>query len=415
MLAAVAKLSLARVYGQAISLLTLFLSTRMLGPEGRGSFAVVLSWVGLFVAVFGWSIGAAMQHRLQDQVRPGGIRVMFGTVWWLGIAMSALGCGVMAGLYLASEGKLVQGIEPRWLLVGFLLCPLFIWEHLGSYLGAAAGHPEAYSRALYVGRSAGVIAFVALVAGLGLGVLGAIWSAVIAQAIIAAMLLAPLVRRLGAPVVASLTEAGKLLRTGSKVHPTCISAVLADQAILLIANQYIPKADIGELQLALQLAALLLLVPQSALLVLYAGLAMSTPGDFWPEQRRLSWRVIGAVSAGAATMFVLAPWLIAVVAGQAFARTAVLLQWILPTLLGHTLSILMTPQWIGRGLFLLNNALNLLVAGVAVAGSWWLIPRFGLDGAVAVRLLTFCLLVPMVQFAFWRWCSAHSPATPAAR
>jgi hypothetical protein len=56
----------------------------------------------------------------------------------------------------------------------------------------------------------------------------------------------------------------------------------------------------------------------------------------------------------------------------------------------------------------LNTSLTIATSVVMVAVSAWAIPRYGVNGAIYVRLGVYALWVPTVQMIFWLWCNKRS-------
>lgn len=405
--------SLARGYGMLLSTATLFISARYLGPEGRGSFAAAIAWASLFATVFSLSLGQALQYRLQSASGRLSLGGQIGTLAGLGFGLSATALGLALACYVVTDGQLFKGIEPLLLALAFASVPLLVWEQYSTNLLSAASRLDIYNRAQYIGRTLALGLFVLLVAGLSYQVAGALAAQLAGQLILAGIVALPLIRLAGGRIAWVASEVRPLLSAGAKVHVTTISAFMLDQISILLINNYLSKAEVGQYQLAQQMVALLLVIPQAALMVIYGGIAQSDPDAFWPRQRRILLRVLAIILAVAVAAYALAPLAIPLVAGQQFQPAVNIFQTLLPTLLGQSLAIMLTPQWIGRGLFFLNNMLTLVSAVVVVGASWLIVPRFGVDGAVWVRLLVYLGLVSAVQLAFWRWCG--TTASRAAR
>lgn len=389
-----------------LSVVTLFVSARYLGPEGRGVFAAAISWVALFATVANLSLGQALQYRLQSEQKLS-LPAQIGTLGGLAIGVSFIALLVAVGLFFATEGSMFRGLDPVILGLAFVALPLLVWEQFSSNVLSAISRLDLYSRAQYIGRSIALVLFVLLVARFGFGVPGALVAQAVGPAIIAALVTIPLVRLAGG-VKWVKAEVAPLLKAGAKVHITTVSAFMLDQISILLINNYLTKAEVGHYQLAQQMVALMLVIPQAALMVIYGGLAKSDPDAFWPEQRRLLRKVMVLIIGVGLVAYLVVPYVILSVAGQAFEPSVAIFRALLPTLLGVSLATMMTPQWIGRGMFLLNNMLTLVSAVIVIVASWLLIPKFGVDGAIWVRLCVYLGLVTITQLIFWGWCSASS-------
>ena len=411
----IVSLSLARAYGVLLSLATLFISARLLGPEGRGEFAAAMAWAALFATLFNLSLGQAIQHRLQSALMKPSIGQQVGTLGVLGGGLSGMALLSAAALYAASGSTLFKGIGAWPLTIAFSSVPLLMWEQYASNLLAATAQTGLINRAQYWGRSTGFAVFLLFVLMLGWGVMGAIASQFSGQLLVAVILALSLWRLAGNAVGLCGREVIPLLRSGALIHLTTVAAFLLDQASILLINHYLAKQSVGFYQLAQQMVGLLLIVPQSALLVIYGGLASSNANAIWPRQRRLALYVLGGMAGLTLLSWLLAPIIVGLIAGHAFQASTTMFRALLPTLLGLSLSLLMTPQWIGRGFLKLNTSLTIATSVVVVGASVWAIPRYGVDGAIKVRLAVYALWVPFAQGVFWIWCNRCVRGSSEAR
>lgn len=398
-------MSIARGYGVVLSLATLFISARLLGPEGRGAFAAAMAWAALFATLANLSLGQALQHRLQSALVKPTLAEQIGTLGGLALVVSAIAIGSAGGLFFLTSGELFKGLSPFILALAFAAVPLLVWEQYASNILAAAARTDILNRSQYWGRSIGLGIFLVFLLVMGWGVPGALGSQFLGQLLVALLTVVPLWRLAGRSIAWASREVWPVIRSGGMIHLTTVSAFLLDQVSILLINNYLGTQDVGFYQLAQQMVGLLLIVPQSALMVIYGGLAKATPDAFWPQQRRLAMRVLGGMLVAGVLAYFVAPWLVGIVAGEAFAPSAAMFRELLPSLLGFSLALLMTPQWIGRGFFRLNMLLTVATSAVVVIASFWAIPRFGVDGAIQVRLAVFAIWVPFMQGMFWLWCN----------
>lgn len=401
----IALMSAARAYGVLLSLATLFISARLLGPDGRGQFAAAVAWAALFATLFNLSLGQALQHRMQAAAVKPALAQQVGTLGALTIVLSGAALLTAALLYAATSGQLFKAIGPLPLLIAFAGVPFLMWEQFASNVLAASAQTGLLNRSQYWGRSAGFLVFFLFVMVLGWDVAGALAAQLSGQLLVACMLALSLWRLAGNSARWAGSEVMPLMRSGVLIHLTTVAAFLLDQVSILFINANLARQHVGLYQLAQQMAGLLLIVPQSALMVIYGGLAGSTADAFWPYQRRLALRVLAAMAGLSLLAYGLAPAIVRLLAGAAFEPSIAMFRALLPTLLGLSLSLLMTPQWIGRGLLKLNTMLTIATSAVVVAASAWMIPRYGVDGAIGVRLAVYALWIPIAQGAFWLWCN----------
>jgi O-antigen/teichoic acid export membrane protein len=114
-------------------------------------------------------------------------------------------------------------------------------------------------------------------------------------------------------------------------------------------------------------------------------------------------RVMAFLTVLSAAAYFAAPGVV-LLAGDEFIPSVDLFRLLLPVLLGMSLAQLMTNQWIGRGFFLSTTILTLGTALLNILLNYFLIPRFGVNGAVWSMLAAYAGLAMMVQLAFSFWC-----------
>lgn len=398
----------ARSYGTLVSLITLVLSARYLGPEGRGVFVVAIAWMSTFCTIFHFSVGPALQYRIQQNKAEYTAPAMMGTLLGLGLFVSLLAWMAATIGFAATNGDLFKGLPVDVLVLAFATLPLLMWEQYAPNIYSSLSRMGLVNRAQYIGRTLGVVAFVILVAWLEFGVKGALIAMFITQLVVVLSALVPMMRSIKWKLIWLKDEVKPLIIAGIKLHPASVSALLLDQASILIANLYISKGEVGLFQLALQLVGLMLILPQSALMILYGDMAKSDPARYWPQQRKLILRVMGFVLLLALIGGLLAPYLIPLVAGEQFKSSVPMFIALLPSLLGLSLSILLTPQWLGRGLFILSNTVTFIALSVVVVGTFWAVPLYGVEGAINVRVAVYAAILPIAHVLFWRWCSRRS-------
>lgn len=404
----IAHMSLAKGYGVALSLAMLFLSARLLGPDGRGAFAAALAWAALFATCANLSLGQALQHRIQASPAKLSLSQQLGTLGGLAVLLATLALLFAVSLYQMSAGAIFRGLDVSILWLAFAAVPFLIWEQFSSNIAASVARTDILNKAQYIGRTAGFLLFLIFVPLLAWQVQGALAAQLAGQVAVAALTFVPLWRLAGKRAEWRSDETGPLLRAGGLIHLTTVSAFLLDQVSVLLINHHLTSSDVGHYQLAQQMLSFLLIVPQSALMVIYGGIANTNPDRFWPKQRKLAVRVLVLMTLGGLLAYMLAPTLVEVVAGEQFSRSASIFQVLLPSLFGYSLALLMTPQWISRGLLVTNTSLTVATSAAVVAASFWAIPKFGIDGAIGVRLAVFAVWVPLMQLAFWHWCSLQS-------
>jgi O-antigen/teichoic acid export membrane protein len=371
----------ARIYSVAAGAISLIVTARLLGPEGRGVVAAAVTWALLFSTVGYLSLGQVAIHRAAGKPPSEWLRPTLAALLAMMAAVSVASWFVAAAIYGVSHGEAYGEVPAYALALGFATVPFLVWEHYGSALLLAVGQISFYNRAEIVGRTVGVVLIFALVGAAGAGIAGALVALLIAQAIIAAAGVRYLVRLAGPQLSFDRAALRDLLAGGVKLHFNAVGTFLFTNAAVLIVQLIRGPAETGPFQVVIQLITVSLLIPQAASMVLYGEVARMGPDRAWAVNRRvlltLSALMLG-VSLGA---FLTAPTLIPFTFGDDFSSAVPVFQVLVFGLVFQTFSALMAPQWIGRGLFWQASVLAVSLGICNVAASIPLVRAYGMKGA----------------------------------
>lgn len=392
----IAHTSGAKVYSLLVGVLTLSLTARLLGPEGRGQVAVITTWVGMFSTFAYLSLGQVALHRMAADPAHKRFGYLLGSLLLLTVLLTAAGWLVAAGMHTYNPNGTFKGLPAVALLVGFMALPFMVWEQYSSSLLMGLDRVRIYNRNQVLGRTTTVAAVFALVGGLGLGVAGVLVASLLGQIIVAlggiGFLLA-FARKKGVACKPQRAETQALLLGGAKLHLNAIGTFLFTSVNVLILNNYHGAEQTGYFQMATQLLGVLLIIPSSASMVIYGKVTSLGPNGAWPDNKRLLIQITLAMVGLSAIAAVLAPWGITLLAGEKFRPAVEPFQWMLLGLIGMTFSTVMAPQWIGRGYFWQAAGLTFLVGAINLAANFWLIPLYGMTGAIYAFLGTYLFSV----------------------
>lgn len=402
----------ARTYGLLAGMVTLVVTARALGPEGRGEVAAALTWAALFSTIGYLSLGQVALHSAGRGRDPSWLARQLGSLGLVTLVVSVIGWVVAAVSYAVTGGELYGGLAVGVLSLGMLALPLLVWEQYGSSLLMAVDRLPVYNRAQVIGRSVGVPLAVLFVVGLGWGVGGALLAILVAQAVVATAGVRVLWGLAGRRVVIEGATTRGLLVGGAKLHLNAVGTFLFTSVSVLIVQYYRGAEETGFFQLAVQLVAVLLVVPQAAAMVLYSEAARDGVDRAWPATLRVLVRLTVAMTALVAIAALVSPWLVPFVVGNDFRPAVPVFQLLLLAIVGQTFSAVMAPQWIGRGLFWQVSAASLATGLATVAASLYLVPRHGMIGAAWATVAVYTLSV-LGNGAFGVWVHRRVLATTA--
>lgn len=399
----------ARIYSLVASAIGLVITARALGPEGRGIVATAITWSLLFSTVGYLSLGQVALHRGTAKDPSEWLGTTLGALLVMAAGVSVVGWVVAAIVYVAGDGRAYGHIPVYALVLGFMTLPFLVWEQYGSLLLMALGRVNVYNRAEVVGRTAGVVLIVLLVALAGAGVSGALIALLVAQLIVAAGGIRYLLQRAGSTLAVSRPVLRDMINGGLKLHLNAVGTFLFINASVLIVQSVRGSVETGLFQVVAQLMTVALIIPQAGSMILYGEVARLGPDRAWGPSRSVILRLLPFMAAVAVIAFLAAPTLIPFVLGDDFSDAVPVFQILAFALVGQTFSALMAPQWIGRGLFWQASLLTVVTGICNVIACFPLVHAYGMKGA-AYSLLGVSVLSLIGNGLMAVWVSRRAAA-----
>jgi O-antigen/teichoic acid export membrane protein len=397
----IAATSSVRVYSTLLSMVALMLTARWLGPHGRGVGVVVTTWVTLLSSIGYLSLGQVCVHRAANEPDQ----------QWIGPTLAALGMvaamATLAGWALALliylfGSRLFAGIPAGALALGFAALPFFIWEQYGSALLTIVGKLRLYNLNQLIGRTLGLVVLVVTIKLMGLGIYGFLLAFVVGQAVVSSAGAAVLLKHARGRLHGGLAVVGALVKDGLKLHLNAIGVLLFTGVDILMLQYFRGATEAGLFQLPMQLFLAMLLVPQAAQLALQARVASRTRADFWREHRVIIAYVVGAMTIVAAALWMLAPWVVTLLASDRFEASVPVFRILMLGVPGACFNTLMGIQWITRGYFFRVSIVTLLTGLLNCGMNLLLIPSFGAHGAAVAAVIGMCM-IPLFANLWLAW------------
>ena len=389
-----------------VQLLSTAATARFLGADGRGALVATVAWVSTFATIGYLSMAQPVFHRVSGVPVEEWLDETLGTLLAIVAAVSVLGWAAAAGLYLFTAGGTFGGLPAALLLIAFAALPFMLWQENGNALLLATGNLHVLNRLQVVSGLASLAAVLVAVGVLGWGIPGALAGVLlnyVLNSILAVAYLLPRCTR----VRADWGVARALLAGGAKLHLNAVGAVLAGQVGILIINHYRSPEETAFYHLAGQMLIGLQIVPSAASAVAYAHIARQGPDRAWTEHRRLLAQMLAVTAGLGAVAYFAAPLGVKLLAGDGFGPAVPLFRILLLTVVGSTLAGLTVSQWVARGMFGALAGHGLVLGVLSVAGTFVVVPRWGMTGAawlgVAISALSLLVNGAVVIWIEKRW------------
>jgi len=382
----------ARFLGLSIGLISSVLLARVLGPEGRGIFALVLliPEMAISFSLLGFEQSNAVFAGLEPERRKS-------LVWQSMVIAGIIGGFIaVAGIVFLSLGApglgyLIRG--PLWLyLVPFSLVPgRLVVEYWGAIL-RGMNRIFVLNLAEVGTKIASLFLILILVVGLRLGVGGAVWSEWIigAGTVILFMIF---LRRNGVWGESGL-DWSLIKRTGRFALPAHCGTVLSflnyrvDQFIIAA---FLPPEQLGFYIIAVSLVERIWILPGSIANVLLPHLTNSTSQDSALSAVIVRHTVIW-IGSICLLVFCFAEVVVSVLYSHAFLGAVAPLRWLLPGIFSLSAGKVIGAELLARKKIDFVVWTGSLVAVVNIIGNLILVPHMGISGAALASSISYSLL-----------------------
>jgi O-antigen/teichoic acid export membrane protein len=360
-----------------LALLFVVLQSRLLEPEGRGEFVVVVLGATIVGRLLG-QLGVAVTSRMRRAPVP--VSALTQRALALGATLAAVFAPAMVGL-TALSGQ----VSAQLALIGALgIYPNVVWQTISGVL-LGQGRLRLWNVIQLISPALSLVGLLVFCAGLGAGVGGALVAWMLAHVVAAGIALAA-TRELWWParvrgaLDSIALELGRLAIVMGAVQ---VVNLVAYRAELFVLGRELGNTAVGIYSIALQAVDSMWLVP-AAIATAVTAPVVAAPDDAAAARlvRRASVRALGFAALVAAAVGVIAPWLIPAVFGSEFEGSVRPLELLLPgvviyapvTVLVVYISIRHAKPWLSLGVS--------IVAGLVTVGSALvLIPAYGSSGA----------------------------------
>ena len=384
----------------AAAFLANILIARLLGPAGKGQISLVIFTITILINVAALGIPSALVFHVGQKLH--NTRRLFGA----GLALYSLAVVVFAVLYLAVlpylQGTIFSDLPP-WLMYFVLLAfPLSLAIRYAQHIMLGLRHVFHYNLVTVLDRVAYVVLLVVILWGFEQSVAGVVYAEVLGRLTACVVAVCFLLCALKPLFSFGRKELGALLGYGLRAHLMLVIALVSYRIGLYVLRYFYDAAVVGQYSIALNMAEVLLFIPNSFGVILFARTSSSTDEEasrFTPIAAR---NVLALTLVSALVLGLVAPVLVPLIFGQAFRPSIALFLVLLPGVITFALYRVLSYDMIGRGfplrVSLASGAGLIANLGVAIL----LVPRLGAMGAVFGNLAGYILTTAIITFIFLR-------------
>jgi O-antigen/teichoic acid export membrane protein len=372
---------------------------RWLGPEGKGLLVLLLWAPGLVCDLFAgfrsaaaWSLG---------KERFAAARVVRGLA---GLWLVASGVGMVATVLAFWAQDLPLPLVA--LIGGLLYIPAVVSVRYTLALGIGMRWMTLVNRSqlAFQGFTAAmvIVAIVALDAGPG----GVVWAMVVGALFGLATTPSWVARIAPIGIRFDLEVLRVLVGKGAVFAVALAMCKLNYRADVLLVQWFMTEADVGLYAQGVGVIELTLQIPSALAAVIFShSVAAGDAEAFRQRSRRIVWRAVPLLVAGALGVCAIAPWFVPLFFGEAF-RASVPVIWALaPGIVAVGVFQLVISEFNGRGRPEVGLWAALVSLGLNLALNLWWIPLFGILGAAFASSVSYGVM------ALWMWIAQLRSAT----
>jgi O-antigen/teichoic acid export membrane protein len=381
-----------RIAIMGVALASSMILARVLGPEGRGLFALVLVLPEMLRSFA--LLGFEQSNAVYAGLSPGSSRAL---VWQSLLLSLVLGCGLaiagVAYVLLGAPGfpSLLKG--PLWLyLLTFATMPCgLVSDYWGAILrGLNRIH---LLNIVEVATKVGMLVLLIIALfGFHGGAAGAVWANLLGYVLGVLLLLFYLLKAgvLGRPTFdRSIWK--RSAHFAIPAHAGTIAAYINYRVDEILVASMLPTAQLGFYSIAVGLVERIWIVPGAVATALLPHLTNTRDRD--PKSAAIIARhVILWVGSGCLVLFVMAGWLIRFLYTKDFAPAIEPLRWLLPGIFTLSIGKVLVAELLAQEKPRYTIYASVAAALANIFANLLLIPRMGISGASLASSISYTLL-----------------------
>lgn len=384
--------AVAMIAGLAVSIVI----ARVLGPEGRGIYALIMTIVVMSASFGVFGLTASNTYfiaRDPSKARAIGMLSLFA-----GIAGTLL-CIVAVMSIQTWSPQMLQGLNQTLLWLTLALVPLFLWGNLFSFAYLGRGKILAFNTFETGQRVIFLVCAVALLWFAQINIESFMSWVLTAVAVLVTLYL--LYYFFSAPAGSTTDNSlnKPALAYGIKSYIATMLTLVVMRSGVLFVNYFNGNVDSGLFAVAQQISELVIIVPTIVGTVLFGRVSRGDSYHLTPLVVRVITLLFLPITVG---LFFGSDWLIAAIFGAEFTGSVLLLQIMLPGAFLLGLEVILAQDLAGRGYPWPAVLMWLPTMIVNLFGYLFLIPKLGVSGAAISVSVSFAVIFILIVAYFIR-------------
>ncbi len=364
----------------SVGLITLIITSRILGPEGRGMYAAILTWVTFFSTMSNLSLGQYASFKSANVEGDFWLKTTFSNLVFMMIITTVMSW--IIAFCINHFDPLFFNIENDLLLcIGFSFLPFMIWGQYSSRLLLAINKVEIVNKAKIYGAVSGLIVLLVVLLVFDLRVKGALLALFVSNMIIAVYGIKTIYREARGLIKVDFNELGQMIKKGLQMHISTIGILLYNTVGILLVNRFLDNENTGYYQMSVRLFEIMLVIPNAIAMVMFSNMGNEGIQKSWKNFQKMLKYIVFVGGAVSVIGYFGSKILIPIVLGSDFEPSIGVFHILLITFIPISIKISVDPYWIGFGKFWQLSVVSVIYGLISVVLSYFLIPKYGMYGA----------------------------------
>jgi O-antigen/teichoic acid export membrane protein len=385
----IASVAAATATQSALALALSVVLARVLGPEGRGSYALLTlaAMIGAALGTFGFE-GASVfiLGRQPERARA----ILAGS-----LLLAAVSGTTIAGLlvwFAAGPGSWLPDAAQGLVIVASLAIPFLILTMLlnGALIGLGRVSDSAWLGTGSVALSLLLVSLASLAPGARLAAV--VWAFTLCAVVQAGVPFALVMRAVGGPLVDPRPAFAGGVGYSLTTHASTILHMLHLRADVFLMTLFLGPRDVGLYALAQAVCEWVWLLPRSAATVLFPFVSASDDRRALAATTRTCRVAFTLAGLAALCLGIATPWLIPALFGTAFRGSILPIRLLLPGIWVGSIAGSLSSFLAGRGRPELPLLTSLLSLTLNVSLNLALVPRHGIAGAAIASAVSYSFM-----------------------
>ena len=377
---------------------TAIITTRLLGPTGRGQLTVATLLATLIVTLGSVGLGSAATYFTARGERAR--TVVLGNSVLLGFALglAIIGAGFAVIVF---SGATLKGVPASYLLIAMAVVPfaLVLGNVQSVFLGLQRFRE--FNRITVAQAVLPLLLIGVALLALGGGVRAAIVATTISTVLLAVVVLVIASRTVGVSWRPDRGYVKVATSYGIRVHAANVLNFLGYRLDVFVLNAYASPAAVGLYAAAVAVAERLWMLSQAVSVALFPRIAEEKDEDVRRSITPLLARNTFWLTAAAAALFwLLSGPLVTLLYGGKFASSAGALRALLPGIVAYSATRVLGNDIAARGRPILNSYIATVSVALNLGLNLMLVPRYGIKGAAWSSTASYSLLCVMTAAVY---------------